>query len=107
MAEGGYDCDDENRPLLDDQDDKNDDEDDDIQMQEFIRQSDRAAVNEGEEAETSFGGTGLSATKTKLCDSVVYYFYKQQGYEPFLSDYNNCEYENTLFYKGRIKNQTK
>ena len=40
-------------------------------------------LHEGEEAETSFGGTGLSATKTQFRNSVVDNLYKQLGYEPF------------------------
>ena len=35
---------------------------------------------------TSLGGTGLSATKTRLRDSTVDDFYKQVGHEPFIKD---------------------
>ena len=46
-----------------------DDYDYDIQMDDFSNEM--SPVNEGEEAETSFGSTGLSFTKTQFRNSVV------------------------------------
>ena len=91
MAEGGYD---ESDPLLDNQDDYDDDTD--IQM------------DEGEQAETSFGGTGLSATETQLRDSVVDDFYKHLEYEPSIKDYKlNSSKRHITFYKRRKRNNSK
>ena len=67
MAEGGYDFDDENRPVLEEDDY---DEYADILMDDFSSQM--PTVNEGEQAETSFGCTGLSA-KTQFRNAAKDY----------------------------------
>ena len=87
MAEGGgfdefYD---ENRPLLDGQDDYDDDTD--IQMDEFPNET--PIVN---------GGTGLSAAKTRLRNEVVHEFYKQVGHTLFIKYHNKFEYKNKVLY---------
>ena len=106
MAEGGYDFDDENHHLLD-EDDYDNDAYESIQMP---LPPTLPTVNEGEQAETSFGGTGLSTTKARFRDSVIDEFYKQARYEPPAKEYNKFEYKDSILFlikktdkKNRIK----
>ena len=97
MAEGGYD---ELDPLSNQEEYTQysvDDDADNMALQNLGR-----PIGTGEdevyEAETSFGDTGLTATKTQFRDSVVDDFYKQLGYEPFGKYYNNCVLEKGNLY---------
>ena len=84
MAEEGYD---EFDPLLNQEQNAQYDDDDDDDDAENI-QSFGSPIGTGEdevyqEAESSFGGTGLTATKTQFRNSVVDDFYKQLRYKKF------------------------
>ena len=82
MAEGGHEMDNLNQPVKERNDGK-------------------------DEAETSFGCTGLSVIQTQFRNSVVDDFYKQSSFEPDCKDYNDFEYkdDNNFFIKDgeRIK----